>query len=789
MKKIFITLILLSISFFTFSSFKTANASTSTGLTFTAEDNYQTVKALEALPKTYEAVISVPTTVTSNPGIIYSNLGYNTFEDCYSFEIRYGNGKAYPVLYLDVDNVDSVNIDAILFEFSKVNVASGSRVQVAITLDNSNPDSTVANCYLNGSLVQTIEKTLPEEYNNLNYVPKNEGKLGGSYDGKFGSPYDTYKTSTHFTGEIYKLSLYKDTRTIEEIGQGTNIKDNDILSHYEISNSDIGKDILDKTENGYDINYSSLWIDKEPAKDYAYSFAIIGDTQSLCERHTSHMKTMYQWIVDNKENKKIEYVLGLGDITEGDDRYSKVFEWDAAKEAISLLDGVVPYSLIRGNHDTSENLNKTFANPTYMTQFNGFYKENDINASYKTLTIGENNYLFITLNYGAFDDELNWACEIIEKYPNHKVIISTHAYLYHTGERLSSTNGLRPKTTNDDDFKYKILNNSTTTDDMYNNGDEIWEKLVSKYGNIQLILSGHVDTPYVVTSQDVGIHGNTVTQMLINPQDMDKSASEAGVDGYGMVCMLYFNEDGSQMEVEYYSTVKNKYFITKNQYTVDMTGASSSAHNYNYKTNDTYHWQTCSDCDSKTKREEHVYDNSCDIDCNICGYTRDADEHSFIINKFDENHHYKVCSICQTIDETSKKPHVFDNSCDETCNNCSFERTGSHTFETKNYDKDSHWLECNDCSKVDSSSIHKHVFDHTCDKDCNECDFKRSISHDYSIPKNDGENYWNECSVCGDKLPVSAPEKNSSPLLIVGIVCGSLVLIGVAALVIKKKFL
>jgi hypothetical protein len=460
-KKSILLLILMLFSIVGLNQLKAVDAASS-GLTFTVEDNYETVKPLEALPKTYEAVVKIPTNVTSNPGFIYSNLGYNTFEDCYSFEIRYENNKAYPVLYLDVNNIDSIdnpsnNIPSILFEFKKVNVASGSKVQIAITLDTSNPELTVAKCYLNGSLVESIEKALPSEYNNLEYIPSNAGKLGGSNHGEFGLPYDTQHTSTHFKGEIYKLSLYKDTRTETEIGQGTNLKDKDILVHYELSDSNKENNISDLTNNGYDIQYTNLFFDKEPAKDYAYSFAVVGDTQSLCELHTPYMKNMYQWIVDNKDSKKIKYVIGLGDITEGDDRYSKVFEWDAAKKAISLLDGVIPYSLIRGNHDTSENLNKTFANPTYMGQFNGFYKQNDINASYRTLKVGKTDYLFITLNYGAFDDELAWACNIIEKYPNHKVIISTHAYLYHTGERLSATNGLRPRTSNDDDFKYGIL--------------------------------------------------------------------------------------------------------------------------------------------------------------------------------------------------------------------------------------------------------------------------------------------------------------------------------------------
>lgn len=774
MKKILILLLLL-ISFLIVNPAKNVNAA-SGGLTFTFEDNYEITTPFEVLPKTYEAVLNIPTSTSSNPGIIFSNLGHNTFEDCYSFEIHYGNKKAYPVLYFDVDNVGDVNIDAVLFEFKDVNVASGSKVQVAITIDTTNPESTVGKCYLNGSLMQTIELTLPSEYNNLNYIPKNTGKLGGCYDGMLGSPYDTVYSSNHFKGELYKFSLYKDSRTADEIARGTNLKDKDILAHYEFSENDKENSITDLSGNNYDIVYSSLWIDKEPAKDYAYSFAVVGDTQSLCELHTSYMKPMYQWIVDNKESKKIEYVLGLGDITEGDHDW----EWEQAKQAISLLDGVVPYSIVRGNHDTTPQLNKTFANSTYMSQFNGFYKENDINASYRTLKIGNTDYLFLTLNYGAFDEELAWACSIVEKYPNHKVIISTHSYLYHTGERVNSTCGVRPKTSNDDDYKVGFLNKDTTTDALYNNGNDIWDKLVSKYANIQLVLSGHVSTSHVVTSQDIGIHGNTVTQILANPQDMDKAASKAKVDGYGMICMLYFSADGSQIEVEYYSTVKDKYFMTNNQYTIESSNHGSTAHNNEYKKNDNYHWLACIDCDSKGTREQHNYENACDAICDDCGYTRDINSHVYNVNKYDENHHYKVCGSCNSVDENSIKQHIFDDSCDKTCNNCDYTRTGSHTYETKNYDQTHHWLECNTCGTIDTSSQHKHTFDHDCDSQCNDCEYKRTITHDYSTDKNDGDNYWKECSVCGDKLPVSAPPKKGCGGNIVGTLLSTISLFGVA---------
>ena len=58
-------------------------------------------------------------------------------------------------------------------------------------------------------------------------------------------------------------------------------------------------------------DYNHWFTDKEPAKDYAYSFAFIGDTQSLSEYNKEHMHTLYQWIVDNKEEKNIVFVAEI----------------------------------------------------------------------------------------------------------------------------------------------------------------------------------------------------------------------------------------------------------------------------------------------------------------------------------------------------------------------------------------------------------------------------------------------------------------------------------------------
>ena len=71
-----------------------------------------------------------------------------------------------------------------------------------------------------------------------------------------------------------------------------------------------------------------------------------------------------------------------------------------------------------------------------------------------------------------------------------------------------------------------------------------------------MVLCGHADADDVVVSKQIGDYGNEVTQILIDPQTMD---AEYGQGSKGMVAMLYFSEDGEDVQVEYYSTLKDTY--------------------------------------------------------------------------------------------------------------------------------------------------------------------------------------------------------------------------------------
>ena len=357
------------------------------------------------------------------------------------------------------------------------------------------------------------------------------------------------------------------------------------------------------------IDASVTWFDDEKVQiDYAYSFAVVGDTQFLCQKYPDKMEALYDWILANKDSKKIAHVLGLGDITEGVWEVSNSdVEWTTAVNAISKLDGVIPYSLVRGNHDQISYFDRYFANSTYMSQFDGFMNGNDIANSYKLFTVGSTDYMLVTLDYGASDDVLAWANDLIASHPDRKVIITTHAYMFNDGTTLSMGDTALPSDHSDAD---------SSPMKIYNDGHQIWEKLVSRHPNITLVLSGHDPCDDVVTLQSVGVHGNVVTQMLIDPQTMD---NELG--GVGMICMLYFSEDGSTIEVEWYSTDKEQYYKHKNQFTVNLSESAKESHDFYSSYNQTHHFVTC-DCGYTYNVENHAFSGNY---CN-CGYSRESSD-------------------------------------------------------------------------------------------------------------------------------------------------------------------
>ena len=75
------------------------------------------------------------------------------------------------------------------------------------------------------------------------------------------------------------------------------------------------------------------------------------------------------------------------------------------------------------------------------------------------------------------DETLAWAKTLISNHSDHhQIILVTHAYMYDDDTRLGPGDRWSPK----------------KADPSWNDGEDIWEKLISRRDNVFMVLSGHV---------------------------------------------------------------------------------------------------------------------------------------------------------------------------------------------------------------------------------------------------------------------------------------------------------
>ena len=290
------------------------------GRTFSAAQTYQLNKKFDVVPQTLEAWISLPTTVTSRGGVILGNYKTSTTA-CLNFEIKEnGNPRIYYVVSSDVTGDCT---------FEDVDVRSSGWTHIAFTWANN-----IASVYLNGEIKAS------KEFDTPNYTMSNKFAVGSDLrDGN----------AQYFKGAIKQIAVYSDVRTSAEIASDMNrlaLNDSNIITAFEF-NIDSGK-YNDLTANGYLL--STPWLTENDVyipKDYDFSFMAIGDTQIITEFHSSKLSNIYDYVLNNAEAKNVKHVFGLGDIT----NKSNFGEWRIASQQIARMDGVVNYSIVRGNHD------------------------------------------------------------------------------------------------------------------------------------------------------------------------------------------------------------------------------------------------------------------------------------------------------------------------------------------------------------------------------------------------------------------------------------------------------
>ncbi len=360
-------------------------------------------------------------------------------------------------------------------------------------------------------------------------------------------------TSINLDAKVYTINISKDGELLKTKIFGINNEAKDQLGDYYTGITIREWGLLDGTVYLDDLKIEHIADTKTlvDENDYDYSFAVVGDFQTITYNDTGRLPYINDWIIQNAKNKKMKWVFNLGDMT---DKYND-WEWKAARSAIRNLDTVLPYSIIRGNHDSRESFNKYFPYEDYADRVNGTFSGDMLNT-YQKFKVGDTKYLVLNLDFGVEKDAVDWANGIVESNPDYNVIVTTHGYLKADGKRLTGSDEYAPSW-------YKEYPNGY-------DGDDLWNELISKHSNIVLVLSGHTTAGDIIVNHATGINGNDVTEMLIDPQEIDKKGSPQGV-----VAMLYFSNDGRTVRTDYYSTINNT-LIAKGQ-TIELNKVEASA--------------------------------------------------------------------------------------------------------------------------------------------------------------------------------------------------------------------
>jgi len=296
----------------------------------------------------------------------------------------------------------------------------------------------------------------------------------------------------------------------------------------------------------------AVLIDGEPPLPISGSFtvAVLPDTQLYSWKYPETYFAQTRWLIEQRDARNIAAVLHLGDIT----HKSTTAEWEVAQQAMRQLDGVLPYFITTGNHDYEGNRTSKFSQyfpvDHYRDQstFGGTYDQepNLLENSFHRFSSGGRNVLVLALEWGPRKDVVRWANGIVSRYPDHEVILVTHAYMYHDDTRYDwNTYG------KDQLWSPHGSAVSRATNDDVMDGEELWNHLVSRHENFIMTLNGHVleDGLGRLTSQAPG--GRDVHQMLVNFQMRPNG-------GDGWLRLLEFLPDGKTVEVRDYSPVLQK---------------------------------------------------------------------------------------------------------------------------------------------------------------------------------------------------------------------------------------
>ncbi len=273
---------------------------------------------------------------------------------------------------------------------------------------------------------------------------------------------------------------------------------------------------------------------------------VLPDTQ-MYVYYPEIFRAQMDWIVEETKSRRIDAVLHVGDVV--DDPLDRA-QWTVASTALRVMDGVVPYVLVPGNHDTDPAratlMNEFFA-PASMPWIMGTWMVGQMENNYTLMDIGPQRWLILGLEFGPRHAVVSWADSILKAYAELPAILIAHAYLYDDGTRYDWSAKGAQQDFNPHWYAY-------TPEAGINDGEELWRKLVLPNDNVRLVLCGHVPSLKTAHLTSIRPNGTRVHQILSDYQGWENG-------GNGYLRVMDFDYRQKAIRVQTYSPFLNRFEV------------------------------------------------------------------------------------------------------------------------------------------------------------------------------------------------------------------------------------